>query len=165
MISMLMIAVAAMAQGPEIPREMGALKAFQGTWKGDVQITPPGEKAFGGPAMWTITPVVGGLYMQIEVEHDLKAMGVVRGLSLVTWDKTAGKYLSFTFSNNPAEVGKPRAEFVTLTGKKLDYLAAGPGAGLGQTFEIGEDGKMQYKLRLIEGEKEMIIAQGTLKKS
>lgn len=162
-----LFAVLAISQAPAPPAEMNQLKPFHGTWSGDVQIKPPGSPGFGGPATWKISPVIDGLYVQIELAHEIKGMGVVRGTTMLNWDQEAGKFRSFTFSNNPAELGKPRNELVTLKGSVLEYPLADGGGGIqfGQSFEVLPNGRMKFVMRMVHGGKETLIANGELTKS
>lgn len=160
------LALASLLASAQAPKsaEMAALEFLSGTWKGDVTLFM-GDKPLSGPATWTILPAMDGLYLQIEVSHELKPYGTVRGLSMLFFDKSAKGYRSLTFSNDPASVGKPREERMNLQGKKLIAEGESSGVKFRQEFDLAEPGLLRYRLVSTSGGKETVMASGELKKA
>ncbi len=136
-----------------------------GKWTGVVALEPPGQKPVEGPATWAISIDMDGRYARIELAHELKPFGTVRGLTMLGWDSAAKEYRSFTFTNSPMDKIEPRRETGALSGRKFT-MASERGATLEytQTFEVLESGELRYEMLAKLGDSMKRVASGLLRR-
>lgn len=168
LLAIFLVAVAApfviAGQRPPNHPEMKQLDFLQGVWKGDLEYQL-GENKLSGPLTLKFEPTLDGSYVQVTLENDLKAAGVVKGIGMLAYDTKKQKFAMFTFTNAVSADPTPRQETGTVEGQKLT-LETGTGSPLGemrQTWEVA-DGVMTYRLEMKNGDKYMPLASGTLKK-
>jgi len=159
------LAVASFAQfKPAVPKEIQALAPFAGTWKGVIgsEATPQTS----GPATITISPILDGVYVQLDLLHELPGPIIVRGQTTFAWNPKTSKIQSFTFGNGGMEdPSRPREESGTIKDGVLKMEGKMGGAAYYQSYRLLPDGKLKYEFGFEANGKFAVVGGGTLTKS
>lgn len=91
-----------MSGPPPRPAELDELNPWVGTWNNSSEMTmygPEGEQKMTSTGKETARWACDNRIIVSEMEFDMGEMGKMSGLSVMTWDKKAGKYRSFWFDS------------------------------------------------------------------
>lgn len=149
---------------PPVAKEIQSLAPFLGVWKGEIAAGPNGE--LKGPATMTFDKILDGVYVQMNLTHELPGPIIVRGQTTFSWNPKSAKYQSFTFGNGGMEdPTRPREEMGALTGKTLKMEGKMQGFAYYQSYTIQADNSLKYEFGMNTDGKWTIVGSAVLKKA
>lgn len=149
---------------PAIPKEIEALYPMVGEWKGTI-----GSEAMPqitGPATIRISKILDGVYLQLDLLHELPGPILVKGQTTFAWNDKSKKVQSFTFGNGGMEdPSRPREELGEFKAGILTMEGKMSGMEYRQIYQLMPDGTLKYEFGMMQGGKLQPMGGGVLKKS
>lgn len=149
---------------PAVPKEIEALYPMIGEWKGTIGAESMPQ--ISGPATIKIAKILDGVYLQLELLHELPGPILVKGQTTFAWNEKTKKIQSFTFGNGGMEdPSRPREEIGEFKDGALTMEGKMSGLSYRQTYLILPDGTLKYEFGMVEAGKMQSMGSGILKKS
>lgn len=149
---------------PAIPKEIEALYPMVGEWKG--HIGSESMPQISGPATIKITKILDGVYLQLELLHELPGPILVKGQTTFAWNDKSKKVQSFTWGNGGMEdPSRPREEFGVYKDGALTMEGRMNGMAYQQVYRVLPDGTLKYEFGMMQDGKLQPMGGGILKKS